>query len=282
MRENYNQRIIHPVISILIPCILGIIGMISKNVSTAIWIQNLLSIFLSAFVCIFVLKCHLKFNYKMIVFVSALLLWSTFLGPNMDGVHRWLRLPFFTLQISTMVIPITIAAFYRLIEEKAFIFSVIGIIVIAFLLYLQPDASQLLAFSLPMIFLLLKSNIFKIVKAGFSAILFFLTLKSWFCLDALQPVNYTEGILTMLHDLSVVLFITGIAALFWVPIYFLISSTKKNRKICIGITMYYWLMILSTFIGNFPVPFMGYGISPILGFYILLIWFMKEAKSNYI
>ncbi|GFI46463.1 hypothetical protein IMSAGC019_01777 [Lachnospiraceae bacterium] len=42
--------------------------------------------------------------------------------------------------------------------------------------------------------------------------------------------------------------------------------------------MYYWLMILSTFIGNFPVPFMGYGISPIFGFYIFLIWFIDEAK----
>lgn len=86
----------------------------------------------------------------------------------------------------------------------------------------------------------------------------------------------------MLYDLSVILYFIGIAALFWIPIYFLITCIKKNRNICIGITMYYWLMILSTFIGNFPVPFMGYGISPILGFYIFLIWFINEAKKNYI
>lgn len=279
MREKYSQRIIYPVIFILIPCILGIIGMVSKEVSVAIWIQNLLIIFLSTFVCIFVLKYNLKFNYKIILFVSIFSLGSTFLGPDIDGVHRWLRLPIFTLNIAAIVIPITIVAIYRLIEEENFAISVLGIIVVAFLLYLQPDASQLLAFSLPMIILLLKSNISQIIKGIFSVILFFLTFKSWFCLDTLQPVNYTEGILTMLNDLSVLLYIIGIIVLFWIPVYFLISSINKNRNICIGITLYYWLMILSTFMGNFPVPFMGYGISPILGYYIFLIWFIHEAKK---
>ena len=153
MREKYSQRIIYPVIFILIPCI-------------------------------FVL--------------------------DIDGVHRWLRLPIFTLNIAAIVIPITIVDIYRLIEEENFAISVLGIIVVAFLLYLQPDASQLLAFSLPMIILLLKSNISQIIKGSFSVILFFLTFKSWFCLDTLQPVNYTEGILTMLNDLSILLYIIGI------------------------------------------------------------------------
>lgn len=281
MRENCNQRILYPVLSILIPCILGIIGMVSKNVSITIWIQNLVSIILLSFVCMFVSKINIKFNYKIIVFVSAFLLGATFSGPNIDGVHRWLSLPFITLNLSTIVIPITIAAFYQLIEDKQFVIAVAGIIVIAFLLYLQPDASQLLAFSLPIIIMLLKSNISKIIKGSFSVLLSFLTLKSWICLDTLQPVNYTEGVLTMLHDLSGVLYIIGIAALFWIPIYFLISCTSEHRNICIGITLYYWLMIISTFIGNFPVPFMGYGVSPILGFYIFLIWFIKGTK-NYI
>ena len=85
----------------------------------------------------------------------------------------------------------------------------------------------------------------------------------------------------MLQDLSVVLYILGIAALFWIPVYFLFSCKKKNRNICTGIIMYYWLMILSTFVGNFPVPFMGYGISPILGFTIFLIWFIHDEKESF-
>ncbi len=279
MVTKNNKRIIYPVLSILIPCLLGMIGMISKSVSIAIWIQNPVLIFVATLVSFFVLKYNLKFNYKIIVFVSALLLGLTFLGPNMEGVHRWLRLPFFTLNISTIVIPITIVAFNRLIEEKQFAISFVGIIVIAFLLFLQPDASQLLAFSLPLIVLLLKSSISKILKGSCSVILFLLTLKSWIQLDSLPPVDYTEGVLTMLHDISFVLYMIGIVALFGMPIYFLIACKKENRNICIGMAMYYGLMISATFIGNFPVPFMGYGISPILGFYVFLIWFLNEAKK---
>lgn len=280
MMTKCDQKIRYPVLSILVPCILGIIGMVSKNVSIAIWIQNPLFLFLLAFGCKLILKCNIRFHYKMIVVVSAFLLGLTFSGPNMDGVHRWLRLPFFTFNIAEIVLPITIAAFYRLIEEKQFVISLIGMIVIAFLLSLQPDASQLSAFALPIIVLLLKSSIFPIIKGSFSVILAFFTVKSWICIDTLQPVNYTEGILTMLLDLSAVLYIIGILSLFCIPVFFLISCKKENRNIGAGIAMYYWLMILSTFPGNFPVPFMGYGISPILGFYIFLIWFMKETKEK--
>ena len=56
MREKCKQKILYPVISILIPCILGIIGMVSQNVSLTIWIQNPFIIFLLTFVCMFALK----------------------------------------------------------------------------------------------------------------------------------------------------------------------------------------------------------------------------------
>jgi hypothetical protein len=281
MITEHNHRIVYPVLSILFPCILGIAGMIRENVSSVIWIQNVAFILLATIVCLCVLKLRMKFNYKIIVFVSILLLGLTFIGPNIDGVHRWLRIPFFTLNIATIVIPITIVAFYRLIEEKQYVMSLIGTIVIAVFLFLQPDASQLLAFSLPMIVLLLKSKISKVITTSFSIVLLLLTLKSWIELDSLQPINYTEGILTMVYDTSIVLYIIGIASLLWVPICFLVLCQKQSRNICVGITLYYWMMICATFVGNFPVPFMGYGLSPILGFYIFLIWFINDFNSNY-
>ena len=275
---KHNRRIVYPVLSILIPCALGIIGMVSQNVSISIWIQNLLIVLVLPPACYFISRKDFKINYKAIVLLSAILLGLTFLGPDMQGVHRWIRLPFFALNAAAIVLPITIVALYRLMEEKQFAVSILGIMAIAFLLFLQPDASQLLAFSLPMIILLLRSSISKVKKGCFSVVLLVLTLKTWVCLDNLQPVDYTEGILIMLQDLSVVLYIAGIVALFSMPVYFLIFCKEKSRNICTGIAMYYWLMILSTFIGNFPVPFMGYGISPILGFFAFLIWFIDDDR----
>lgn len=281
MITKHNHGIVYPVLSILFSCVLGIVGMIRENIPSVIWIQNVAFILLATIVCFFVLRLRMKFNYKIIVFVTIFLLGLTFIGPNIDGVHRWLRIPLFTLNIATIVIPITIVAFYRLIEEKQYVLSLMGTIVIAVFLFLQPDASQLLAFSLPMIVLLLKSKISKVITTSFSIVLLLLTVKSWIELDSLQPVNYTEGILTMVYDTSIVLYIIGIASLLWIPICFLVLCQKQSRNICVGITTYYWMMIFATFVGNFPVPFMGFGLSPILGFYIFLIWFIKDSNSNY-
>ena len=278
MMTKHNKRIIYPALSVLIPCIFGIVGMVSNNVSIVIWMQNPLAILLLTFAGFFVLKCKLRYNYKAIVLTSIVLLGMTFLGPDMDGVHRWLGLSFFTLNMSAIVVPITIIALYRLIVGKQIAISMVGTAVIAFLLFLQPDASQLLAFSLPMIVLLLKSDVSKITTCGLSGILLFLTAKSWSSLDTLQPVDYVEGVLTMLRELSIVLYIAGLAALFWIPICFLVFGKEKNRNECTAIALYYLLMVLSTFAGSFPVPFMGYGISPILGFYAVIIWFACEDK----
>lgn len=279
MREKHRRKIMLPVLSILFPCVLGIMGMISQNVSVAIWIQNPLAIFLLAFACVYVSQCNLKFADGVIVTVSGFLLALTFLGPNVEEVHRWLRLPCFTLNIATIVIPMTIVAFSRLIEEEKVAFSVVGIMVIAWLLCVQPDASQLLAFSLPMAVLLLKSRFSKPIKTGIIAMLFLLTIQSWLCLDSLEPVNYSEGILAMLRDLSPALYVLGIVALLGMPVCVLLSSAKKNRNQWFGIALYYGLMIISSFMGNFPVPFMGYGISPILGFYLVLMRLQGETDA---
>lgn len=280
MITKHHQRMIYPILSILLPCLLGIVGMIHAHVSSAIWIQNIVFILTGTIVCAFVSRLHIKFNYKIIVLTSILFLGLTFIGPSMEGVHRWIRIPPFSLNIAAIVLPITIAALYRLIEEKQIIISLTGMTAIAFLLFLQPDASQLLAFSLPCIVLLLHSRISKIMTTGFSVGLLLLTLTSWIKLDSLQPVNYTEGILKLLYNTSSILYIIGIAALLWIPICFLILCQARSRKICAGMTMYYWMIILATFIGNFPVPFMGYGLSPILGFYIFLIWLINDSDRN--
>ena len=279
MTTKRNHRMVYPILSILIPCILGIVGMVSKNVSILIWIQNLLVMLLLTPVCFFVSKKSLRLNDKAIVLLSAILLGLTFSGPNLEGVHRWLRVPFCTLNVATIVLPITWVALYRLIEEKQYAISIPGIMVIVFLLCFQPDASQLLAFSIPVMVLMLRSSVSGIIKGSLCGVLLVLTLKSWISLDTLQPVDYTEGILTMLQDISIILYAVGIVSLFSIPVCFLIPCKEKSRGICTGIAVYYWLMILSTFAGNFPVPFMGYGISPILGFFAFLIWFVHDDKS---
>lgn len=280
MREKRRGKGWLPVLFIAFPCVVGMVGMAGHGVSAALWLQNPLAILLLTLACVPMSRLNGTWNDEAIVLAAAGLLGLTFLGPEAEGVHRWLRLPFATLNMAAIVLPLTIVALNRLMAKKKGAFSVGGIVAIALLLALQPDASQLLAFSLPMLVSLYTASVSKPAKAGVFAVLLGLNVRSWVCLDDLQPVPYSEGILTMLRDLSPALSILGIVALCGVPAGLLGSWTGKDRKSGPGVALYEALMIVSAWIGNFPVPFMGYGLSPILGFYLVLMRFQSEAPEK--
>jgi predicted membrane protein len=61
-----------------------------------------------------------------------------------------------------------------------------------------------------------------------------------------------------------------ILSLILVPASMMIRGIREKRKTWTGVGLYYALMMLSAFFGSFPVPFMGYGASPILGYFIVI------------
>jgi len=93
-------------------------------------------------------------------------------------------------------------------------------------------------------------------------------------LDNLPPVNYVERIVNMVADMGLIWLILGVASLVALPVPFLLFPSQNTESISRYIGCYYIIIILSTLFGNFPVPLMGYGISPIIGFYISLIWYI--------
>ena len=106
-----------------------------------------------------------------------------------------------------------------------------------------------------------------------------LTVLAWIFLDSLPPVNYSEGILIMMGELSSGLYFLGIVTLFLIPVSFF-ARFSKHKYLHISIVLYYWGISLSAFWGNFPVPVIGYGISPIIGYFIVLLWYHTEKENS--
>lgn len=151
---------------------------------------------------------------------------------------------------------------------------------ISLILFFQPDASQLTGFSIAMLLCILNNELPKLSKIFIIVILLMLTVSSWIFLDSLQPVNHTEGILKMLGEVSIWLYILGLISIFLIPIPFLIFSSEKNKIISICIALYYWIIALFSLLGNFPVPIIGYGSSPIIGYFIVLLWHIGTINNN--
>lgn len=109
-------------------------------------------------------------------------------------------------------------------------------------------------------------------------IVFFLFLTAF--LDGLEPVSYVEGIITLVSDMGMIWFVLGIISLAILSLTFFILPPKENKMLSMCFGIYFMVILISTVFGNFPVPLMGYGISPIIGYFISIIWFSKSKINS--
>ena len=180
-----SRGLLTSTLAIAAPCILGIVGMIHGDISVGIWVQNPIFIAVFTLAACVVMRLGARVPARAVMVASALLIRLTFLEPNIDGVHRWLWLPGFTLNAAAVVLPACVVALTRLAGERRTAWCACGIASIGLLLFMQPDASQLLAFALPMPVLLIGADIHRALKWSLSGILALLTLLSWLRPDPL-------------------------------------------------------------------------------------------------
>ncbi|MFT4106349.1 MAG: hypothetical protein QM657_11370 [Lacrimispora sp.] len=281
LRRKGNQLSLRKFIPIIImmPSIaIGGLAMYRNHISIVIWGQNIACFLLMSIISCIMYKFGISRNeYKKIIFPSALfLLTLTFVNPGMEGVHRWISIGIIKLNIAMIILPVILIYLWDALQAKGIKFGgVIAFGVILVLLF-QPDASQLTGFAIPaMIMISRKANNKAISLFTISTFSLFIVL-SWIYLDHLPPVNYVERILSMAADMGLLWLILGVASLAILPMPFLLFPPKNAELISRCIGCYYIIILLSTSFGNFPVPLMGYGISPIIGFYISLTWYLNS------
>lgn len=273
-----------PIIVSIPAVIIGVIAMIHSGVPVYIWIQNIASLVIGGGISYIILSNDIKikksFSPYRITIVSIVLLISTFISSNVEGVHRWISIGGISLNIAMIVIPMTIIALERVLEIKGFITYSIITIGIAILITMQPDASQLTGFAIPMIIIMLCKCSKSIGRNIIIGLLFILIILSWMFLDSLQPVDYVEKILGLVTTMGYGWLVLGDISLLLLTIPFIFFPPRNYRlqSLCVG--LYYIIILISTIFGNFPVPLMGYGASPIIGYFIAITWYSK-VKSCY-
>jgi cell division protein FtsW (lipid II flippase) len=262
---------------------IGVIAMYHNEIPPLIWAQNMFFLLMSASISFLGLSS--KFNMKrssfcaISILIPLLLIILTFISPGMNGVHRWFSIGIIKLNVSMIVLPILIIELWKLSQIKGLGFTIITTIVVSILLSIQPDASQLTGFAIPMMVMMYSKTDKKVLRLLIFGILSILIVLSWVFLDSLPPVAYVEGILSLLANMGSIWLTLGVLSLIILPVPFILFPPKnlKLPSICVG--LYFIIILISTFCGNFPVPLMGYGISPIIGYFISITWYTK-SKIN--
>jgi len=106
---------------------------------------------------------------------------------------------------------------------------------------------------------------------------------AWMRADPLTPVDHVEGIvrLAMSQGLGVAAAAWLALGLLFLPMLRALRQPKVEMRILgLAFGLYLAAQIAMTFAGNFPVPVMGAGAGPVLGWYAMLAALLAEPKAH--
>ena len=201
----------------------------------------------------------------------ATLVYTPFLNGVSSNPQRWLGLFGFRLYIAPVVLPLFLLLWYRILsrhEATAGVASAVAAFV-ALGLLLQPDAAQLTAFAAASVPILWCSSIGRLGRLIMIVSLLVAAAVSWAVPDALAPVSYVEGVFLVAASFSVWLLLVAVLAVA-LPVFSLgWQAYKSNSPGILGVAIYFAVLYLLAPIQVTPVPLLGFGAGPILGYFII-------------
>jgi cell division protein FtsW (lipid II flippase) len=264
---------------LMLPAIvIGTLAMVSYGVPLSIWIQNIIIWIVGAVLgSVLIIRNKNKnisigfFSYP-IIFVALLV--SPFWFNGLDGVHRWLSFGPINLYIASIILPLLIIHLWKLALNNREHYVIGLTFIILVILLFHPDAGQLTAFACASAIILWKKISNRVVKLLSITLIVAFCIVSWVFLDDLAPVPYVEHIIFLVADLGSFWFVLGVLSLLLLLCHFFFYVNINITSLLLGV--YFLMMMVVTLFGNFPMPIMGYGISPIIGYLIAITWLNKN------
>ena len=218
--------------------------------------------------------------------LSVVLLQATFLDPGDSSVHRWVQAGAVRMYAAAVCLPVLVIALGRLLQppagntSRAFVRAISLAAVV--LLARQPDAAQATAFGGALLVLLCFYR-----RPAWPVVLTVLIVAAcvawtWTRPDPLEPVIHVEKIVGVAGQRGALWLLAALASLALLPWPFLLARDPEGGPSPenLALATYFWLEMLAPAFGAFPVPLLGYGLSPILGYFLALGWSLGGRRDS--
>jgi hypothetical protein len=103
---------------------------------------------------------------------------------------------------------------------------------------------------------------------------------SWLRRDPLGPVDHVERIVGLAANLGMGWAGAAVVALLLLPVPFLLAGRGIAGRAGLAVGVYAAITMVAAFVRSFPVPVMGYGVSPIIGYLVGVGAFLRTASPR--
>ena len=273
--------------------IVGVLVMQRSGVNAAIWKQQLAAGLTLIILCTG-LRVARRTTWRSRPWVWAiagsaalLLLISSLLHPGVEGVRRWVWLGPLQLHAAFVALPVLIIvvseSVRRDILRSATWILPCALAIAAGVLMLQPDASQASAFAVAVAAVLFqRTQAYRSywIAGGIVIACAMLALSRP---DTLDAVPHVEGIVSLAASAGAAWFISAVLALVLLPIPFIADAVKRRERgrESVALALYFGIVCIASLLQPYPVPLLGYGLSPMLGYFAALGWIiLRDVPAN--
>jgi cell division protein FtsW (lipid II flippase) len=258
---------------ILPALVLGVAWMRQTGVPPAVYMQNVAAAVAGAAIAAYGSRRHVSATRGLaILIVAILLLLMTLPTSGLQGVHRWIRVGPLNFHVAFLAIPLVLVELDRILHSTRLAVAFCAMVIITATLTLQPDASQATAFAGSSVVLLAAHR--KRNPAAVAAMLALLALAgaSFLKADPLAPLPHVEEIAIRIAERGAAWQAIVLAALTLMIAPFAVQTVTVSKSAGVAVAVYLALVTIASYWGNFPVPVLGYGMSPILGYLAGWTW----------
>ena len=217
--------------------------------------------------------------------VALLLLAATLVQPGLEGVRRWIPVGPLQLHAAFIALPVLLVVLGNLLEEDtlrdAAWWTPAALIVAAVVLVLQPDPSQATAFGVAVCVLFFRRRPGTSIDRLAAGVILLGAIVAWTRPDPLAAVPHVEGIVGLAGNLGTVWVVACLLALVVLPIPFVADALTRShsRSAGLAVAVYFGIVVSMPLVGPYPVPILGFGLSPMVGYFGVLGWTARRRLA---
>jgi hypothetical protein len=190
-----------------------------------------------------------------------------------SGPERWLLVGPLRLYVAPVVVPSLLMLLGTATKgpRQATMWPLLAVLAGSVALLLQPDAAQLTAFACACMPILLSSRYARTLQALVFMALLACVIVGWRLPDPLQPVTHVEGALHLAAGLGPLALSSAVLAVLLPSAVLLWHAWRIRSAGFFAAAIYYATIVSLAPLQITPVPLLGFGAGPILGYVLLVL-----------